>query len=170
MGQRRRVVGIGSLDNHARRFPFRRRRLSLFEIFPHRQAFRTVRTHLLSPEPFSGEAGADLQRLYALLAAGRCYVSYDLLGDPAGFGFEGERGGLPIPMGEEVPAGEPVELRARSPVKADIRLLRDGELIARAWDTELGSNDRGPGVYRIEVHRDDRPWVFSNPIYLRPPA
>ena len=27
---------------------------------------------------------------------------------------------------------------------------------------------RGPGVYRVEARLGERPWIFANPIYLRP--
>jgi len=167
VGRRRRVVGIGSLDNHAKRLPFRRLGLTLLEILPHAYAFRTVRTHVLAPEPFSGDAGEDLARLHRLLALGRCYVSYDLLHDATGFCFEADRGGVDVAMGDEVPAGEPVAFRVACPADADLRLLRDGAPIARAQGRELAAADAAPGVYRVEAFLDGRPWIFSNPIYLR---
>ena len=167
MGRRRRVVGIGSLDNHARRLPFRRWRPVLFEVLPHRYAFRTVRTHVLSPEPFSGEAAEDLARLYSLLARGRCYVSYDLAGDATGFRFEAERAGSPASMGDEIAAGAEVSFRVASPLDAELRLLRDGQPIAAARGRALAARAAAPGVYRVEAFLNGRPWVYSNPIYVR---
>jgi len=167
IGHRRPVAGIGSLDNHAKRFPFKRRGPVLFEIFPHRYAFRTVRTHVLSPEPFSGRAREDIPRLYRLLASGRCYVSYDLLADATGFRFEAARAGLAVEMGDEIPAGDPAEFRAVCPADAALRLLRDGEPVAAAHGRELLASGREPGVYRVEARLGGRPWIFSNPIYLR---
>jgi len=167
VGRRRRLVGIGSLDNHAKRVPFRRWGPTLLEVLPHAYAFSTVRTHVLSPEPFSGKAADDTRLLHRLLAQGQCYVSYDLLGDATGFSFQGSRGSATIPMGGEAPAGEPVELCVTSPAEADIRLLRDGAAIASARGRELAASVTSPGVYRAEAELDSRPWVFSNPIYLR---
>ncbi|HUT36586.1 MAG TPA: PHP domain-containing protein [Planctomycetota bacterium] len=167
VGRRRRVVGIGSLDNHAKRVPFRRWGLALLEVLPHGYVFRTVRTHVVSPQPFCGEAAADLRLLHGLLAQGRCYVSYDLLADATGFRFEGRRAGDVLQMGDEAPAGEPVELRATCPAEADLRLMRDGTPVAAARGRELVATAPGPGVYRVEAFLDSRPWVFSNPIYLR---
>jgi len=167
-GQRRRVVGIGSLDNHARRLPFRR--WHFLEILPHDYAFRTVRTHVLSPQPFSGDAAADTALLYRLLAEGRCYVSYDLQADPSGFLFEGATSTVSIPLGSEVALDEPVELRATTPRPALLRLLRDGEPVAQTDGQALEFTASDPGVYRVEAFLNGRPWVFSNPIYLRPPG
>jgi len=169
VGRRRRCVGIGSLDHHARRVPFRRRGPALFELLPSRYAFRTVRTHLLAPEPLPRGPEA-VPRLLALLAAGRCYVSYDLEADATGFRFHAHRGGQAYHMGDELPAAEPVELRVTTPHHATIRLLRDGQPLATVSGYELADRVRDPGVYRVEATLDDRPWLYSNPIYLRPPS
>ncbi|HPD17978.1 MAG TPA: CehA/McbA family metallohydrolase [Planctomycetota bacterium] len=166
-GQRRRVVGIGSLDNHAKRVPFRRLGLDFMEFFPHRRMFGTVRTHVLSPEPFAGHSEQDTELLHRLLAGGRCYVSYDLLADATGFCFEGRHGQGAIAMGEETQAAREVSFRVVSPVTADLRLLRDGRVVASARGRELKAAHGGPGVYRVEASLDGRPWVFTNPIYLR---
>jgi len=167
VGRRRRVVGIGSLDNHAKRFPFRRWGPALLEIFPHRDALRTVRTHVLSPDPFSGVAASDLLRLHALLAQGRCYVSYDFLADATGFRFGGDLGGKAVPMGDEIAAGKTVRFHIHCPQDADLRLLRDGVPLASAHGRDLSAESSRAGVYRVEAFLSGRPWIFSNPIYLR---
>ncbi|MBM4033310.1 MAG: hypothetical protein FJ291_16215 [Planctomycetes bacterium] len=166
-GRRRRVVGIGSLDNHAKRVPFRRLGLAFLEILPHRYAFGTVRTHVVSPQAFTGEAAADLRLLHGLLARGQCYMSYDLLADATGFCFEGLRDGEALQMGAEAPAGQPVEFRVVCPAEAGLRLLCDGAHIAQARGHELAATASAPGVYRVEAVLNGRPWVLSNPIYLR---
>ena len=167
VGRRRRCVGLGALDHHGRRLPFRRRWCpALFEILPARYAFRTVRTHVLSPEPFAGTA-ADVEALRALLGAGRCYVSYDLHAEATGFRFEARRADQAYMMGDELPAGDPVEFRVVCPRHATLRLLRDGEPVAATSGYQLADRAVAPGVYRVEALLDDRPWVFSNPIYLR---
>ena len=54
---------------------------------------------------------------------------------------------------------------------ADVRLLRDGEVVARADTQALVHEAEGPGVYRVEArlrsHGAERTWILSNPIYLR---
>jgi len=167
VGRRRHCVGIGALDNHARRIPFRSWGPALLEIFPHAYGFRTVRTHVLAPEPFTGDAAADLATLGRLLRQGRCYVSYDLLADATGFAFTGERGAEVLHMGDEAAADGPVAFRADSPVDAQMRLVRDGQPIAEAAGRQLAAEGSEPGVYRVEARLDGRPWVFTNPIYLR---
>ena len=46
-------------------------------------------------------------------------------------------------------------------------MLRDGVRIEAKTASELATEVNGPGVYRVEVKLGGRPWVFSNPIYLR---
>lgn len=166
VGRRRRCVGLGALDHHGRRVPFRRRGPALFEILPSRYTFRTVRTHVLAPERLAGQP-ADADAVCALLAAGRCYVSYDLHADATGFGFWADRGDQLIEMGDEAPVGEPVEFRALCPRSATIRLLRDGQTVAATTGRRIHSREQAPGVYRLEAALDGRPWIFSNPICLR---
>ncbi len=73
-------------------------------------------------------------------------------------------------MGEERSAGA-WTLRASLPGRARITLMRNGAAIAEAEGALLGAEVTEPGAYRIEAHRHwrkrERPWIYSNPIYLR---
>jgi hypothetical protein len=73
-------------------------------------------------------------------------------------------------MGEERPAGE-WWMRAHLPAPGELRLLRDGEVVAMREGTEIEHPATAAGVYRIEARREFRgrlrPWIYSNPIYLR---
>jgi hypothetical protein len=39
--------------------------------------------------------------------------------------------------------------------------------VEEAGGAALVHDVEGPGVYRVEVALGRRPWIFSNPIYLR---
>jgi hypothetical protein len=59
-----------------------------------------------------------------------------------------------------------------SPFEGEIRLIKDGNLLRRWRGTEAVHRVEGKGVYRIEAYRHLfpfgwRPWIFTNPIYLR---
>ena len=73
-------------------------------------------------------------------------------------------------MGEEHPAGT-WTLHASVPEDARVVLLRNGEPVAQIEGRALKHEATEPGVYRIEAHRHwrkrERPWIYSNPIYLR---
>lgn len=171
LGRRRRVVGIGGVDAHGARW-----RLIgplAITLHPYTRAFRTVRTHLLLAEPFNGDVDHDRAQLVAALQSGRAYVANWERGDPAGFRFVGWSGGRCLEMGDEAPHPGPagavhfsVAVRREKPYGV-IRLLKDGQVLAETADTDLQAADAGPGVYRVEVCRRGRGWIYSNPIYLR---
>jgi hypothetical protein len=53
-----------------------------------------------------------------------------------------------------------------------IRLIRNGAAIEQWRKRDITFKAPGPGVYRVEVFYrlplfGWRPWIFSNPIYLR---
>jgi len=163
--QRRRFAAVGSLDNHA--FP----PVPTFwpRIIPYEDGFRTLRTHVFS-EPLAGTPG-DAARIVEAFSEGRAFLALDMLADARGFRFQGKAEGAPsevLLMGDELPWNGPVDLTVRSPVPARLRLLRDGRPVAEVEGAGLEYRAAEPGVYRVEAFFEGRPWVFTNPIYLRP--
>ncbi|MCK4473534.1 MAG: histidinol phosphatase, partial [Anaerolineae bacterium] len=74
-------------------------------------------------------------------------------------------------MGQEIALQGEVSLEVHSPRRADIRLLRDGRVVARKSGKSLRWTTSQKGVYRVEAYRSfllrKRGWVFTNPIYVR---
>ena len=93
------------------------------------------------------------------LRGGRCYIANDQVADARGFSFSH--------MGEEMPLEVGTTLTVRTPQPAHIRLLRDGEEVAVGEATELHHPIELHGVYRVEATLRGRPWIFSNPVYVR---
>ncbi|HEY2979891.1 MAG TPA: CehA/McbA family metallohydrolase [Anaerolineales bacterium] len=170
LGEGRRVVGIGGSDAHAlhlRLGPLKR------VIFPYEFHFRGVNTHVILSQPLSGDAGTDKRQILESIAAGRCFVGYDLPASTRGFRFTAQgRDNKSAIMGEEIAAKGGVTLQARLPGIAEIRLIKDGMLL-KSWKTQQAATHitTDPGVYRFEAYRNylgrKRGWIFSNPIYLR---
>jgi len=160
--QSRRVVGIGGLDVHARKFVF-----GTFEVFPYEWMFRRLSTHILVREPFSGRTDEDIRRVMEALRAGRCFIGYDLLGPTDGFRFEAATDRTLATMGDELLWREGLDLEVHAPQSAHIRILRDGQEVKIARGAHCLLRLDGPGVYRVELRLDGRPWIFSNPIYVR---
>ena len=166
LGAERKVVGIGGTDNHARNLPFRTIPLYLLKVLPYRFAFQTIRTHVLSEE-FAGEDQEDIHKVISALRDGHCYLAYDYLASSSGFLFRGEMLGKDLLMGDETVYQNSCHFLVRSPVVAELSLLRDGEVFASAEGKSLEVTVDGPGVYRVEARLQTSPWVFTNPIYLR---
>jgi len=74
-------------------------------------------------------------------------------------------------MGDEAKFAAGQKLLAQFPVACHIRLIQDGKAIADRESDHLEYAVGAPGVYRVEgwlkVDGEDRPWIYSNPIYLR---
>lgn len=165
----RRVAAIGGSDAHAfhkRMGPFGR------VIFPYEFHFRAVNTHVLLARPLAGEARDDERSIYAALAAGHCFVGYDLPHSTRGFRFTAHGQEEQAIMGDEIACRSGVTLQAYVPSFAEIRLLRNGKLVQSAARAHALTYLAGePGAYRVEAYRRylglRRGWIFSNPIYVR---
>jgi hypothetical protein len=165
----RRTAAVAGTDAHGNTYslgPLQR------ALLPYEHCFKALRTHIIASEPFNRDLEHDREVVYGALKAGRSFVAYDAIGDATGFRFQGCGNEITATMGEEISRADMVYLEVESPVKADLRLLKDGRLVAQERGKTLSYATREPGVYRVEAHRrrllKSRGWVFTNPIYVRP--
>jgi hypothetical protein len=141
-------------------------------IFPYEFHFRAVNTHVMTSEPLSGDVNMDKKLIYESLGQGHCFVGYDLPASTRGFRFTAQGRDRNVLMGDEIPAKGGVTLQAKLPAQAEIRLLKDGDVI-QSWKNQIACTHitTEPGVYRVEVYRrylgKRRGWIYSNPIYVR---
>lgn len=165
MCRSRRVVALGGLDAH--QIGIRVRGHVPLRLMGYARAFRQLRTHVLVSEQLDGSLPHDRALVYDALREGRCYIAVDALAPARGFAFWGSGD---LPMGAEADF-DGQSLHARLPRPAELRLLRDGDLIASVNGAELDHDARTPGVYRVEARLPYRgrtlTWIVSNPVYLR---
>jgi hypothetical protein len=116
--------------------------------------------------------GFDREHVWEALEAGRAYVAFDWLCDPTGFVFQAAKGDEKWPIGSKIKFEEGMKLFTVAPLEAKIRLIRNGELVQETTARELSFDVKEPGVYRVEywlqIGDEERPWILSNPIYIRP--
>jgi hypothetical protein len=169
----RRFLGLVGNDAHQNLQAFGR------HADPYALTFRAVNTHILAPlgvaetlRPLAPPLTTD--NLMGALRAGRSFASFNLLADAAGFRFAAHvKDGGPVVavMGDDVLLQDGLVLAAQCPVLGAVELLRDGVPIRRQEGRELLHPVDRAGVYRIEVSLwivdRWRPWIFSNPIYVR---
>lgn len=157
------ISGIGGVDAHSHRFGFGP--VSL-EIFPLKVELKGVRTHLFVPAQFKKMTTEDATvALLAALKQGNGFISNLRWGDARGsrfrYHFSGSGGcgpgALPVPV---EPGGR---LEVSIPRDGVITVVRNGEITTRVSGTNLEFCLEQPGVYRVEVHRKCKPWIFSNP-------
>lgn len=156
----------------------------------YRGIFALLRLHVLVDAPAGDEGPAAEEALiWNALRHGHFYNAVEAVADARGFRFAAEAGGgkgagsgsaRAYRMGDTIAAAgaaeRPVlfEIRVPFPFRKEVRLLRDGRLIASSRDDIVRVPSEGPGVYRVEVYLEERtplgpdiPWIVSNPIYLR---
>ncbi len=162
------VVVVGGSDAHALHMS-----LGVLHktIFPYEYHFSTINTHILAPSLLTGDLPQDRKMVLDALAAGHCFVGYDLPAPTRGFHFSvqgRESGGI---MGDEIVANGAVTLQAKFPSTAEIKLIKDGICIKTLSAEAFSHVTDEPGAYRIEARKHYlgklRGWIFSNPIYVR---
>ena len=164
-----RVVAIGGSDAHGALFrwgPFR------FTPLSYRDGLSSINIHVLLDSPLAKDTTEAGRQVYGAMKKGRLHLAHDRLASSRGFRFRYVlEGGEILEMGEERPF-QPGTLFVETPRKGEIRLMKDGVMVARRTGMQFSFAVSKPGVYRAEVYRRApffgyRPWIFSNPIYLR---
>ena len=139
------------------------RELFRFELDPYERMVRFVSTHILAPE-------LSRETILESLREGRAFVGFDVLADSTGLVFLAESSGGHAVMGERLPLGPDVHLRAASPVPCRFTVVHDGTVTHQAEGRELDWPVTQPGKYRIEAEVDIQdawiPWVYTNPIEI----
>ncbi|MCP4424446.1 MAG: CehA/McbA family metallohydrolase, partial [Chloroflexi bacterium] len=167
LAQGKRVTAVGNSDAHGTPMsmgPIKR------IIYPYEFLFRAVNTHVLTPKPLNGDVTHDKQMILDALGKGRSWVGYDMAHDTKGFRFSGQGVNKGI-VGDKIQLDAGATLQVKTPIRANIRLIRHGEVAAQIEnETHLTHIPVEEGAYRIECaipyEGQERGWIYSNPIYL----
>jgi len=167
--QERKVIAIGGSDAHGSGFKWGP--ISLVPI-SYDFALTSITIHVLLDRQLSGDFEEAKGQIYGAMEQGHLFIGHDNLAPTRGFRFffEGQSGQMAI-MGEEL-IFEPGILKVSTPLEGRIRIVRNGSLWAIGQGKGLEKEIAEPGVYRVEVYLRIpvfgwRPWIFSNPIFLR---
>jgi hypothetical protein len=166
IAKERMVAGVGSADVHAhlyRKGPIR------LTIFPYKVQFRSIRTHLLLERPLSEDIIEARDQIFDAIRNCRVFVSNFRWGDARGFEFRARSDNGVYHIGDTVPFSDGLNLHLRSPKKADVRLIKDGEVYFRDLCDSFSIPVPSPGLYRVELRIGGRGWIFSNHIRILPP-
>jgi hypothetical protein len=139
-------------------------------LFPYEFLFRAINTHILLTEPLSGNLTRDKKLILDAIGNGRSWVGYDMAHSTKGFRFSGQGVNKGI-VGDRIQLDAGATLQILSPKRANIRLIRHGEVVAHIDNgTNLVHIPIDEGAYRVECsllyEGKERGWIYSNPIYL----
>ncbi len=145
--------------------------LAGIQLDPYERSFRLVRLHVLVPhgEPLTRDT------VLSALRNGHCFVGFDIFADSTGFSFSAASGNDKRIQGDEITLSPDLKLLVTTPVAGRVKVLRDGSVIHDDYGItgkEYGVTEKG--VYRVEIYLAqlpepvaDKPWIISNPIYVR---
>ncbi len=135
------------------------------------------------PVARTGDAERDARAVSAALLDGSASCVIDAVAPAAGVRLgpgPASPGVAPAGIAAQRPGSLDLTFDAPRVAGAEIRLLRDGELVARLREDSVASGPYlarlpcvtgaaaacPPGDYRAEVRRDGRPWIFTNPVVI----
>ncbi|MCE5206879.1 MAG: CehA/McbA family metallohydrolase [Chloroflexi bacterium] len=164
-----RVVGIAGSDSHSLDF-----RLGFIhrKVLPYSYHFRSVNTHILVPDPLSGDVIMDRRMVIQAFRQGNAFVGYDLPSSTRGFRFIAQGKEITAQMGEEISLQSGITLQIHLPIKTRCILYRNGQRF-KSWSNRevISQFIDQPGIYRVECFIQFlgkwRGWIYSNPIYVR---
>ena len=136
---------------------------------PYERSFHVVRTHVLLKK----DRGLTPESLLEAIANGHCYVSLDLFGDAKGFIFQVTGPERRI-MGDEIGFVAGLRVMVSAPLMSRIVFYRDGTAIDEKSGSKVEFPINSKGSYRVEAYLDflpapatGKPWILSNPIYIK---
>lgn len=161
LNQVRKVAGVASVDAHA--FPIKVWPGTV-EIFPYKVHFRCLRTYLILDQPLSDDFETAKSQLYGAIRDCRLFFANIRWGDPKGFEFSIRNATTQVMAGEAIGLDDQTKLKISLPRSATIKIVGNGRQLAETKTEKLEYTVTQSGVYRVEVWRKKRGWIFSNHI------
>ncbi|MHC4874827.1 MAG: hypothetical protein ACYTFY_23525, partial [Planctomycetota bacterium] len=135
---------------------------------PYEQNFKAFTQYLLVDKNWKADEIHDTRSVIDALSEGRGWVCHETLGSGADFKFTLTEGDDHFPVGTVCDFAEDKQvLKVDAGREAVIKILCRGRVVAEAEGSTLEYKPEDAGEYRVEVFLENRPWIFSNHIYLR---
>lgn len=163
VNKKRKVVGIGGVDVHA--FPYKIGPFKVI-IFPYKVQFKSIRCNIWLTEELSQDLETAKFQIYDAIRDCRLFVSNYRWGDASGFRFEARQGLSKVISGGKLPSYENAVITIKTPQKGRIRLIADGLCVMEAKSDYLEYKPLYNGLYRVEVYKGKKGWIFSNHIRI----
>ncbi|MBN2543521.1 PHP domain-containing protein [bacterium] len=166
---RRKVVGIGSIDAHEHRYGFFLLRVL---VFPYKVHFNTIRTYIITKKPLSNDFKEAENQFFDILGNCQVFFSNHKLGDASGFNFTASNNNGETIIGEQINYNSELKFRVNLPnivhkdnsANIEIRLICNGKMVQKTNENNTEFECREPGIYRVELIKDEKGWVYSNHI------
>ena len=152
---------IGGIDAHAIKY---KKFFFSFPVYPYSRLFKTVINVIPLKEKLPRNFEKAEEIILNSIKEGRHFILDQRRGKDCEIYFCAHNKLFSAPCGDCIELDEDSEISVILPKKAEIRLIKDGELYksekAKRTDFKINSE----GKYRIEIYINSNAWVFSNPI------
>lgn len=157
------VSGIGGVDAHTRRIG---KGICSLVVFPIKVELKGIRTHVFIPDNVNLTNFIEVKKaLLNALKNGHSFISNYRRGDATGTQMMLRfSDGSVCPPGSNFNNSLPDSIIVKIPKKAEIRLLFNSSIVKKiVGKTATFKIDTPDGVYRLEVYRKNKAWIYSNP-------
>jgi len=156
------VSGIGGVDAHTRRIG--KKPFSLV-VFPIKVELKGIRTHLYLDNPLSNDFCVAKKTIIDSLRDGRGFISNYRRGDAHGtkIFIEYSNGLVALPGKQSCETELPGVIHVSIPESGRISLIHNSIEVEVRYGNKATFPIIKQGVYRIEVHRESKAWIYSNP-------
>jgi len=161
------VVGIAGADAHAHKVNV----LGLFqvEVFPYKVMFLTLRNHIWLDEKINIANNFDYNKNLILnaLKNGNLFFANDFIDDSSGFKFYAIENDVIHNSLATVSLSNNPKLVVNIPSSEFVaNILHNSKVIKQVTSNDFEFKPKEKGVYRVEVIKNQKKWIFSNPIRL----
>lgn len=134
--------------------------------------FKLITTHIWASE-------LSEKSIKEAVKKGQSYFAFEVFGNSKGFKFYASNDRELFLPGNPVPSKTINNLENKKiiitiqapphkdPSKTKIKILREGRVLKEGFGILLNLEDPKPGNYYAEIWKDEKPWIFSNPIEIR---
>jgi hypothetical protein len=106
------------------------------------------------------------QLVYEAILNCRVFISNFYNGDAKGFVFLAENSSGSAQVGGELTYEKGTQITVKLPASAQVRLIKNGILVNKDEGKQITFEVDEPGLFRVEIFRDKRAWIYSNHIRI----
>ena len=161
VAEKRKFVGVAGLDIHPLRYGIKC--LDIKKTFSYEFVFRILRNHILTEKVLTKNAHQDIKAVENALRQGRIFFANDFLADSTGFFFGTQD--RKFTMGDTVDFDD--SLLIELPEQADVKIKNSAQTLSFKNTKRIIFKGKRTGPHRVEVYYKEKPWIFSNHMYLR---